>query len=158
MTKSLRKSSGFRSNSYKPGLEQVKQICFLINFEQSLHSSCGHLLYAHMLVQNVTYPFTRDAHSISNPTHLQSCITHNQIMVFIKYLWRSGLISDTVLAVFKLRLITEHSPKIGKIKLYINITSLYQWCHLSKFSLNFLNRLVCHFLHLQIDCHKTMDC
>ncbi|XP_025075179.1 uncharacterized protein LOC112552923 [Pogonomyrmex barbatus] len=44
-----------------------------------------------MLMQNIMYPFTRDAHSISNFTHFDSSIIHYHIMDFINDFWSNNL-------------------------------------------------------------------
>uniref|UniRef100_T1HRK1 Uncharacterized protein n=3 Tax=Rhodnius prolixus TaxID=13249 RepID=T1HRK1_RHOPR len=44
-----------------------------------------------MLMQNIMYPFIRDAHSTSNLTHLHSSVIHHHIMDFINDFWSSNL-------------------------------------------------------------------
>ncbi|XP_025072911.1 uncharacterized protein LOC112552230 [Pogonomyrmex barbatus] len=43
-----------------------------------------------MLMQNIMYPFTLDAHSINNLTHLDSSIIYYHIMDFINDFWSSS--------------------------------------------------------------------
>lgn len=47
-----------------------------------------------MLVQNVIYPFSSDAHSTSNLKHIQTAIIDNQILEFVNDFWSNHVFGN----------------------------------------------------------------
>ena len=68
---------------------------FLVDCEESRHSSSTELSHAQMCMQNIDHTLNWDGYNFSYITHFHFWVIQNNIMDFIDYFWYSDLIWTT---------------------------------------------------------------